>query len=165
MRLWGLRPFMMMRHNNSRQWRFWLNVTNQAGNAHPLSTYEQPLHNYCAYCNCRALPQALQSRQELSRPSLTAMRPMRCHCPSPGTAASTLSRGWLCYAACDPTRYPHNPLLVPHCPPLLCVATSACYALYGRQFWNGDGKMSARGHMFLDSQHSVFPLDTACNWA
>ncbi len=47
---------------------------------------------------CRVLPQALQSRQELSRPSLTTMKPMKCPCHSPGTAASTPSRSWLYYA-------------------------------------------------------------------
>jgi len=54
---------------------------------------------------CRVLPQALQSRQELSRLSLTAMRPMKCPCQSPGTAASTPSRSWLYCAAFDLTRY------------------------------------------------------------
>lgn len=54
---------------------------------------------------CRVLPQALQSRRELSRPSLTAMKPMKCPCQSPGTAASTPSRSWLYCAASALIRY------------------------------------------------------------
>lgn len=54
---------------------------------------------------CRILPKALQSRQELSRLSLTAMKPMKCPYQSPGTAASTPSRNWLYYAASALIRY------------------------------------------------------------